>query len=1037
VPKRGRTREGKGATDSRVAGKGRKRKLPAQETARRKTGGDAGPARTKGADRPSTMPLPALLRTRGGAFPIVGIGASAGGLDAFQQLFSELPPQTGMAYVVVQHMDPKHGSMLRDILARSTRMPVVEATDATKVKPDQIYVIPPNTSLAILHGTLSLIPRLDGRAPHMPVDLFLRSLAQDQKERAIGVVLSGTASDGALGTRAVKAEGGITFAQAVASAKYTGMPSAAIATGCVDFILPPQGIAAELVRIGRSPYVSPARAGGDQAKEMESEEDLNRIHILLRDATGVDFSWYKTATIRRRVLRRMVLHKIDRMNQYVRYLQEHPSELDVLYRDFLISVTSFFREPETFQTLKTKILPLLLQDRSASTPIRVWVPGCSTGEEAYSIAICLIEALGERANDIPIQIFATDVNEAALDTARTGIYLDSIAQDVSPERIQRFFGAKDRGYQISKYIRDLCIFARQNLANDPPFSRMDLISCRNVLIYMKPALQKRLLPIFHYALKGNGYLMLGTSESIGEFTDLFGVVSRKDKIYAKKAALVTRQMDFRLAVDETEKAAAGRKGDGIAVSPGTVQREAEQILLSRFAPPGVVVNNQMEILQFRGQTGPYLAPAPGPASLNLMKMAREGLAPDLGAMIQKARKAQGTVAKDGIRYRRNGEQKEVRIEVIPIKPVMDREACYLVLFMETASKAQAPGTGGKAGRKGAAGAATARSLAERRIRQLEQEIIATKEYLQSVIEEHESTNEELRSANEEIQSANEELQSTNEELETAKEELQSTNEELTTVNDEMANRNAELALANEEMVNFLESANIPLIIVGADLRIRRFTPNTARVFNLIPADVGRRIQDIQPNIDVSDIDAKIQEVIDSLAVREEEVRDRDGRAYKMRIRPLRTAERRIDGVMVSLIDVQDIRRAKERLKEMEEAFRYAQAIVETVREPLVVLDAELRVKSANRSFYRTFALSPLETQGLSVFAAGRGQWDNPRLRALLEEILPRETELHDFEVEHVFPGFGHRKLLFNARRIMREDGAPQMILLAISEAGPP
>ncbi len=598
-------------------------------------------------------------------------------------MLKALPNKTGMSFVLVQHLAPKHESRLTELLAKATRMPVTKVTNGMLVEPDHVYVIPPNADMAILHGALQLMPRRETHGQHLPIDFFFRSLAADRQSQAIGVILSGTASDGALGLKAIKAEGGVTFAQESASAKYDGMPRAAIAAGAVDFILTPDGIAQELARISGHPYV--LRSTSLKAVELfpETTDALNKIFVLLRGATGVDFTYYKQTTVKRRIARRMVLHRIESPEHYVRYLRENPAEAQELFHEILINVTGFFREPETFEALKDKVFPSLLKDRLPEAPIRVWAPGCSTGEEAYSLAICLLEFLSERDRSFPIQIFATDISDTALEKARAGSYPDSIALDVSPERLRQFFVKVEGGYQINKAIRDLCVFAKQNVTQDPPFSRIDLISCRNVLIYLGPALQKKVVPIFHYALNPGGFLMLGSSETIGGFPELFAQADTKNRIYSKKVTRTRLDYGFGAAQQLAEKAAVSRMHGVERGSAFDVRKAADSILLDQYAPAGVLINDELEILQFRGHTGYFLEPPPGEATHNLLKMAREGLLLDLHAAIYEARKKNTTVTKAGLRVKSNGEYKDVNLKVTPIK-ASPAERYFLVLFEETA-----------------------------------------------------------------------------------------------------------------------------------------------------------------------------------------------------------------------------------------------------------------------------------------------------------------------------------------------------------------
>ena len=836
---------------------------------------------------------------------VVGVGASAGGLEAFEQLLRSLPNDTGLAFVLVQHLAPKHESMLSELLAKATRMPVVEVTQGMRVQGNHVYVIPPNADMSISDSVLHLSPLSPDRALRMPIDSFFRSLADTHQSRSIGVILSGTASDGTLGLQAIKALGGVTFAQDEQSAKYSAMPRSAIAAGNVDFVLPPEAIARELKRIATHVKV----LGPDERPEAEEritpDATLNKIFFLLRNFSRVDFSFYKPGTIKRRITRRMFLRKIDKLEAYLQYLRRHRDEVEALFNDVLINVTSFFREPDSFEALKTVAFPAIMAQKDANVPIRIWVPGCSTGEEVYSIAIILLESLGEKAPNTQIQIFATDLSEGIISKARAGIYPESVAMDISSERLRRFFLKVENGYQINKHIRDIVVFAKQDLAKDPPFSKLDLISCRNVMIYMSQVLQKRILPLFHYALNPGGILFLGSSETVGGFGELFVPLDKKNRIYTKKPVQSLVPFDFgpRFHADQEIRVNAE------VAKTLDLQKIGEQMLLYRYSPPSVIVNDRLEIVQFFGQTGPFLDPLPGDATLNLLRMVKTGLHLELRTAFQKA-KRDSAVRKDGVLVQEDGGLKTVNFEISPIKNIPGGERYYLVVFEEAnRSIIEEP-------KKNKTQAAPATKTGKREMSQLElenkrlkEELDASREYLQSIIEEQRTTNEELRSANEEIQSSNEELQSINEELETAKEELQSTNEELTTVNEELQNRNEELSKVNSDLSNLLSSVNIPIIMLGNDFRIRRFTPMAEKVMNLIPSDVGRPVTDVKPNVKTPDLRKAIQRTIDSLEIQEFRVEDHEGRWYSMRIRPYRTLDNKIDGVVIVLLDI-DTRRAK-------------------------------------------------------------------------------------------------------------------------------
>ena len=958
------------------------------------------------------------------AFPIIGIGASAGGLEAFSELLRYLPEKTGMAFVLVQHLDPKHGSSLQEILARTTKIPVTEVTQGVTVQPDHVYVIPANTSLTIKNGMLHLGSRVLTRGQHMPINDFFRSLADVAGQQAIGVVLSGTASDGTEGCRAIKAAGGITFAQDQETAKYDSMPRNAVNAGCIDFILPPKDIARELGGISQHPYVARVVAPADDAFQGMVGSDLSALFGLLRESSGVDFTNYKHTTLHRRIRRRMVVHKVETLQDYLRYIGKKPEELDELYRDLLIHVTGFFREPEAFTALRKHVYPKLFEGRKADNPIRVWVAGCSTGEEAYSIAITLLEYMWVHSRNISqattaIQIFATDISDTALDRARTGLYTEATVSEISAERLKRFFVRLDGGFQINKSVRDMCIFAKQNLVKDPPFSNLDLVSCRNLLIYLGPVLQRRVIPSLHYSLKPGGYLMLGASENLGGFADHFGLVDKKDKIYQKRKT-TARLTTYFASTDYLPIRTGDTRLPRELPASFTVEREVEHLLVNRFVPASIVVNDQMEIVQFQGKTGAYLEPPAGNPSFSVAKMAREGLLVDLRAALDAAKKTNAAVRKEGVQIQSESGLREVNLEVVPLRGPTAQERFYVVVFQDAVSK---PMAGDKA--KGSKALKVVASTV-RDTEALKREANQLREQLRSLLEEHETTSEEFKAAHEEVLSANEELQSTNEELETAKEELQSTNEELTTLNEEMQNRNAELGSANNDLLNLLGHVDIPVVMVSNDLRIRRFTPPAQKLLNLLPGDIGRRLGEIRPNLDVEDLEELAREAIRRGGQQEREVRTSEGGWQVLHVRPYKTWDNRIEGAVISLQDVGALKRTLDQTRE------YADTIVESAREPIVVLNAALQVTGANPAFYRTFQVTPEETEGRLIYELGDGQWNIARLRELLEEIVPRNSRVDDFEMSHNFPHLGHRDMRLNARRVELQPGRP-FILLAIED----
>jgi two-component system, chemotaxis family, CheB/CheR fusion protein len=837
-------------------------------------------------------------------FPVVGVGASAGGLEALTVFLKALSSDLGMAYVLVPHLDPHRESAFTQILERLTQMPVYQIQDRTRIQPNNIYVIPPNCDLTIADSQLHIGDRGQPRMTTATIDTFFRSLAESQGNNAIGIVLSGTGSDGTLGLTAIKGGGGITFAQDTRSAKYESMPASAIAAGCVDFVLPPEEMAQELARIRRHPYV----AGGpvEPTADEGAEAYLSQVFRLLRRTNKVDFSDYKPPTIGRRIQRRMVLHKIDKLAEYVALLHRDRNEVNALYQDLLINVTSFFRNPDAFDTLKHLVYPAILRARgSSNVPIRIWVPGCSTGEEAYSHAISLVEFLGEERAEVPIQVFGTDLSENSIQRARAANFKESIEADLGPIRLRRFFHKNDGGYQISKTIRDMCIFSTQNIFSDPPFSRMDLVSCRNVMIYLSQALQKRVIPIFHYALNPTGYLMIGNTEGLlGAGSELFEMADKKQKIYRKK--LVATPVTFGFAVGApvqdgaAEAPAPPPKQPDTLRAPVEIQREADRILLARYAPPAVVINDQLEILQSRGRTGPFLELAPGKASLNLLKMARSGLLFELQSAVEDARKAGVESERRTVRVETESGIRETTVRVLPFRTPIQDQNSYLVVFEPEVLHPDSEH--GLLAPPAAPLTEAEQSEKDRQIAQLKQELSATKEYLQSIIETQEATNEELQSANEEIQSGNEELQSTNEELQTSKEELESANEELHTVNEEMQHRNDLLTQLNNDLTNLLNSINLAMIMVGADLSVRRFTPQATTMLGLMSSDVGRPVPRLKLKIDAPQLEEMMLDVIHEVQPRQMQVQDQEGKWLVLRITPYRTLDNRIDGVVLTVLD---------------------------------------------------------------------------------------------------------------------------------------
>ncbi len=968
----------------------------------------------------STFPLDTL-------FPVVGVGASAGGLEAFSALLANLPETTGMAFVFLQHLDPSHNSALEEILSRTTKIPVTQVTDGIKVERNHVYIIPPNSDMVIRDGILRLSARSLTHGQHRPIDCFFISLAEDCGDRAIGVILSGTASDGTSGCLAIKAVGGITLAQDEATAKYASMPRSAVESGCVDFVLPPKAIAEELLRIEKHPYIARVPTRPDELLGPASLSDIHELFAMLREVKGVDFTHYKQTTLQRRIKRRMVVNQADRLEDYVRFVKRNSKELEELYRDVLIHVTGFFRDPAAFDSLRKEVFPALVKNRKASNwPVRVWIPGCSTGEEAYSMAIALLEYIGPNNSNVSappnsraIQIFATDISDAALDRARAGVYPESVVADLPAPRLKRFFSRVDKGYQVHQSVRELCIFAKQNITKDPPFSGLDLISCRNLLIYLGPELQKRVIPTMHYALKPGAYLMLGGAESLGVFADYFTLVDKKYKIYQKKTT-GARLVTYFTGVDYSLRRQAEAKSSRLPPAGLGIDKQVERELVSRFVPASIVVNSEMEIVQFRGKTGAYLEPAAGNPTFSLSKMAREGLLIDLRAAIHTAKKENIAVRKEGVSIQSNGGTREINFEVIPIRAEGSHELFFVVVFQDAPVSAPSPALS----KRLAAQLARKELPLARQNERFSREIRQLRSQLQSLIEEHETTSEEFKTANEEVLSSNEELQSTNEELETAKEELQSSNEELTTVNEELQNRNLELSTANNDLLNVLENVNIPVVMVNNDVRVRRFTSAAQKLLNLLPTDVGRYLSEIRPNIDLPNLEDVARQTIETNSLQETEVRDSAGVWHLLRSRPYKTFENKIEGAVITFLDIDSLKRL------VEETRAYANTLIETAREAILILDANLHVVLANPAFYGAFDVSPAQTVNRPIFELGNRQWDIPALRNLLESIIQHKTRVDDFEVRHEFEQIGERIMILNARRLSTKQS---LIFLSIED----
>lgn len=969
---------------------------------------------------PAPLPtVPSAPTTPG--FLIVGIGASAGGLEAMEELFHHIPPSSGMAFVVVSHQPAGHVSLLPGLLGKCTAMPVVEATDGITVEPDHVYLAPGGANLAMLHGTVHLMALpLQERVP-LPIDYFFRSLADDQKERAAGIILSGTGSDGSIGLRAIKAESGMTIAQDPQTAKYQGMPRSAIAAGVVDVVTPAGQMVEPLLAYARS-LTKPIQL----LPEHDASQTLQKLFILLRDRTGNDFALYKENAIRRRLERRMNVHQIENVRHYLRFVQENPHELDTLFQELLINVTSFFRDPQVFEVLAQKGLPALLEGKPDGSALRIWVAGCSTGEEAYSLAIVVKECLAQHRRRLAVQIFASDLDNRAVETARTGLYPVGIAGDVTPDRLQRFFTKEDGSYRIKKEIRDLVVFATHNLLTDAPFTKLDMLSCRNLLIYLDVKAQHKLLPLFHYALKPNGLLFLGTSETVGGFEHLFSPIDRKGKLFRRTAEPSTLPHLERIPGGAMRGTIETRIETGTrlpAAHPLAIADLIQQLLVAQYAPAAVVINGRGEIVHIHGHTGAYLEPVPGPPTYQLVEMAREGLQRELAAALQRAAGREEEVVRRNVQMKTDG---GITLVTVTVKRITEPEALQ-GLFLVTFVPAGADKT---VVRKVAPERAATPLKTKKGEVGLRRELEFAKQRLQRTIAELQASNEELKSTNEELQSTNEELQSTNEELETAKEEMQSMNEELMTVNAELQSKFDAFENANDDLQNLLNSTEVATIFLDNELRIKRFTSEAKRVSHLIALDVGRPLSDIVSKLTYDRVLADAQDVLRTLVVQEQEVQASDGSWFLMRIMPYRTSKNTIDGLVLTFLDITQMKHAE---RVVQGARELAASIVETMREPLLVLDEQLRVVLANQSFYRTFRTTLREVEQQLLYHLCNGAWNIPELRSLLEEILPEHRSFRDFIVDKPFPQVGRKKLALNGRRLEQDVALPGRILLAMEE----
>jgi two-component system CheB/CheR fusion protein len=955
---------------------------------------------------------------------IAGIGASAGGLEALQEFLTHMPANSGLAFVVVVHLDPTHRSILTELLQKCTPMAVVQIEDGMTVQPNHVYVIPPNRELGLLHGVLQLMQVLPEDRVRLTIDAFFRYLADDRGDKSIGIILSGGGSDGSLGLRAIKEEGGLVIVQDPETARHSSMPRSALDAGLADYALPPRDMPETLLN-----YVQRiSLADKSDPVEAVSLDALNKIFLLLRVETGHDFSQYRLNTFIRRVNKRMAVHKIEQMSDYVEYLRRYPAEHARLFNEILIGVTQFFREPEAFAAFQKKILPALFKGKSDETALRIWAPGCSTGEEAYTLAMLLHDYKRDHLPGLNIDIFATDANNAAIERARHGQYPASIVADVPEKYLKRYFIKQDHTYLIRPEIREMVVFAQQNLLKDPPFSRLDIISCRNLLIYLKTETQRQVLSLFQYVLLKGGFLFLGPSETIGDHDDYFEAIDRKWRLFRRSQADATspQQSDFFNAVLlETGRAVAA---GGMATTRARLNRRevTEQTLLNHFGAAGILVNDTDEILYTCGPIDVYLKLVPGEARLNILDMLRPGLQVDLILALRQVFNQKETIRRHKLTVNTVDGEKTVDLTVRPVNdPAQTSRLALIIIEERTEPAVQTQASG-----------AVARDE-DPRFQELRRELELTHHHLQTTIEELQTTNEEQRSFTEEIQSANEELQSTNEELTTSQEELQSVNEELVTANAEIRSKNEALRRANNDLHNLLIGTDIAIIFLDIDLSIKRFTPAITKLVNLIDTDTGRPLKHTVSNLKYDRLLADAEHVLDTLNTLEREVETTEGRWYNMRIMPYRTVDNVIDGVVLTFGEITPQKKTEAALHHLNEALSrawdYAQNIVDTLHEGLLILDRELRIESANHSFYRLFGLNPADIEGRLIYELDDGQWDIPLLRDRLGQVVDQDKVFEALEFEHTFAQAGHRKLLLNARQLLQTDGETTKVLLAIED----
>jgi two-component system CheB/CheR fusion protein len=970
---------------------------------------------------------------------VVGVGASAGGLEAFSRLFAALPARTGLAYLLIPHLSPTHPSELTQLMARVAPFPVTQAADGDRLQPDHLYVLPPDRMLQIVDGHIRLSPRPPREGAPTVIDACFTSLAEAWGEHAVGVLLSGNGSDGAAGLKAIKAHGGTTFAQDFFSAAYDSMPRSAVLAGAVDFTLPPEGIAQALVhRPEEGPADQPDTPGSTAADPgSDSDADLalsprdaaevEAILTLLYQGTGVDFQRYKRPSLIRRIRRRMTQAQVSDLADFRELLVRSPQELQALFNTVLIHVTEFFRDPETFEVLGSTVIPTLFANRTGAAPLRVWVIGCASGEEAYSIAMLFAEAEAALGRAMPVRIFATDLSEPVLATARLGRYPAEIARDVSPERLARFFIAVEGGYRVHKRIRDMVVFARQDVTRDPPYAQIDLILCRNVLIYLDPALQRRALHVFHYALAPAGFLTLGPAETVAGMEPLFSPVDRIRRVFLRRPTSTRLPLDLGWSGQQRPLPTAIYRAPGLPAIPWTEVELQQRAALALFAQGGtssVIVNGDLEIRHFQGPVSPYLEPPSGGPTVHLLRMAHPELRLVLGRLIRKAQTTQQMASRRDLQIHAGGRMHRVTVRVLPFATDPELGEHYLVLFDPLSGQRQARAS------ETAGTSPTAPAADEPRSLQLEQELADTKDYLQAIIDQQDETHAELQAAYEASRSANEEFQSTNEELESTKEELQSVNEELNTLNEQLQQRNAELTARAAEVSGLLEAMEIPIFLLTPDLRLQAFNAKAGEALGLSRSLIGRGAFELPWPLATADLRDLAAAALTGVGFKEAEVQDARGDWYVLRLWSVLPAEGNPSGVLGALIDIGQLR---QNLDQANQARAFSEAIVDSVRVPLLVLDHDFIVLTANRAFRDVFRAGEAPEAGLSVWELGNGTWNQPELRALLEQLGRTGQGFEQEEIEIESSLLGRRFLQVTGRHVVEPGSGAGRVLLAIED----